>query len=301
MDEAQAAQADLLPERRRRDSTSVARRRRLLAALAAGVILVAALAVAFAGGVVNQGHSGVQTPAVVTAWAPAGTLPLTDAQAAALVVPEPETVAANAQANSYVPTSAELAAFYAAKNTAGQSTVAVNPLNRYVTGRPGIADPSTDDLIQWVSAKWGIPTDIIRAEMVLESRWQQSALSDRRTVSAAWYKEYPASARVAGSQDVLQSAGIAQVKWAPDGSVGAGTEPLRSESTAFNLDYYAATVRFYYDGDCDWCSSGYSSGQAWNSVGAWYSPAPWANSAAQNYIHEVQDGLAARTWTDAGF
>ena len=95
--------------------------------------------------------------------------------------------------------------------------------------------------------------------------------------------------------------GIAQVKWSPDGSVGAGTEPLRWESTAFNLDYYAATVRYYYDGYCSWCGRGYAAGQQWNSIGAWFNPYPWNNSGQQSYIQEVQRELALRTWAEPSF
>ena len=47
--------------------------------------------------------------------------------------------------------------------------------------------------------------------------------------------------------------------------VGAGTEPLRWRSTAFNLDVYGATLRYYYDGRCSWCGPGYAPGQSWNS------------------------------------
>src|SRR5919204_575681 len=70
--------------------------------------------------------------------------------------------------------------------------------------------------------------------------------------------------------EAYQSMGIAQVKWTPDGAVGAGTEPLRWLSTAFNLDYYAATLRYYYDGACNWCGPDYSPAQGWKSAGAWY-------------------------------
>jgi hypothetical protein len=151
-------------------------------------------------------------------------------------------------------------------------------------------------LIQWASHKWRIPTDWIRAQMEKESSWDQSDLGDRETVSSSWYGLYPPQARIAGTSDVYQSMGLSQVKWRPDRSQGAGTEPLRWKSTAFSLDYYGATIRFYYDGLCDWCGSGYTAGQAWNSVGAWYQPTPWANRDAQKYVRDVQEGLADRAW-----
>jgi hypothetical protein len=237
----------------------------------------------------------------VTAWTAPGTPPLSDAAAAALVTPIPEARAANGAANDYVPTDAQLAAFHAARDQAGRTTLQDNPLTRYVTGRPGLIDPTTDELIQWVSHKWGIPTDVVRAQISVESWWRQSQLGDQSSVASDTAARYPAAAQAGGNGQVFQSLGIAQVKWVPDGSVGAGTDPLRWMSTAFNLDYYAASIRYYYDGDCDWCGSGYGPGQAWNSVGAWYSPTPWGSGAARSYIKSVQDNLAARVWARASF
>jgi hypothetical protein len=237
----------------------------------------------------------------VTEWAPPGTRPLPDAEAAALVTPMAEIAPQGAEQNSYVPSRAQLAAFRAARNSAGQTAVEFNPLLAYVTGRPGdLVDPSTDDLIQWVSHKWGIPTNLIRAQMFVESRWRQDFLGDRTVLGPEWYALYPPQARVPGGGEAYQSMGIAQVKWTPDGAVGAGTEPLRWLSTAFNLDYYAATLRYYYDGACNWCGPDYSPAQGWKSAGAWYSPEPWDNEGAQAYIRELQQAVGDRAWIQLG-
>jgi hypothetical protein len=171
----------------------------------------------------------------------------------------------------------------------------------YVTGRPGLASPSTDDLIQWAAHKWHIPEDWIRADMAVESWWEQTDLGDRATVPGKWYTLYPPQARVSGTSEVYQSMGISQVKWIPDGSDETGTEPLRWKSTAFALDYYAAKVRYFYDGDCSWCGSSYSAGQTWNSIGGWYQPYPWGNSAHEAYISQVKSDLARRVWAQPGF
>jgi hypothetical protein len=237
----------------------------------------------------------------VTRWAPPRTPPLSDASAAALVTHRPEQRPANQAANDYVPSDAQLAAFRAARNDKGRRIIAVNPLLRYVTGRPGLEQPSTDDLIQWASHKWGIPTSWIRAQVQYESGWHQSELGDKRPVSQAAYLRYPAFSRVPGARAVYESLGIAQVKWTPNGAVGAGTEPLRWESTAFNLDYYAATLRYFYDGDCRWCTRPYNRGQAWQTIGAWYEPTPWGNHLARHYIKVVKQRLAQHAWTKSGF
>ena len=234
------------------------------------------------------------------AWAPPGARPLSDAQAAALVTRRPELRPANAAANRYVPTVAQLAAFHDAQSKA-RADVDYNPLTAYVTGRPGLVDPSTDELIQWVSHKWGIPTNWIRAEMVAESGWNQAMRGDLTRVGKRAYATYPPFSRVPNTGEVYQSLGIAQVKWVAGGSVGIGTEPLRWKSTAFNLDYYAATVRYFYDGECSWCSAGYRRGLAWKSIGAWDSPEPWGNAGSRRYLRSVQAELAERPWTRLGF
>jgi hypothetical protein len=240
-------------------------------------------------------------PAPRTTWAPVGAQPLSDQEAAMLVSPAPENRPDNAAANSYVPSDAELAAFRSARDNLGRTPVEYNPLATFVTGRPGLSDPSTDELIQWAAQKWGIPEDVIRAQVTTESSWRQSMLGDRRAVSSEWYLQYPPQARVPGTSDVYQSMGITQVKWIPDGSVHNGTEPLRWKSTAFNLDYYAATLRYYYNGLCTWCSGGYAPGQEWLSVGGWFNPQPWENAGQLAYIARVQANLASRPWESPGF
>jgi hypothetical protein len=231
-----------------------------------------------------------------TTWAPIGTNPLADIEAASLVTHMPETRLENVPANNYRPSDGELAAFFGSSDPNGVTPARYNPLVRYVTGRPGLRNPSTDDLIQWAAHKWGIPEDLVRAQMVTESSWRQSALGDRATVSPDWYAQYPAQAQVTGTSDVYQSMGISQVKWLPDNSLHTGTEPLRWKSVAFNLDFYGATVRYYYDGLCTWCTLGYGAGQEWNSVGAWFNPQPWLNGGQLSYIQQVMDNLASRTW-----
>ena len=209
-------------------------------------------------------------PGEQTTWRPVGSLSLSDAEAAARVVHRPEQRPEDVAANEYVPTNEELAAFHSAAKE-------FSPLSVYVDGRDGLTTPSTDDLIQWASLKWGIPTDWLRAEYVMESDWRQSQLGDLAQVSPEWWAQYPAVAQRA-NDEVYESMGITQIKWKPSHEA-PGTEPLRWKSTAFNVDYQASIVRYYYDGYCRWCSAGYSSGQQWNSIGAWYAPGPWTTPA----------------------
>jgi hypothetical protein len=241
--------------------------------------------------------------------------PLSDAAAAALVTREPETRPYNAKrytlaghtyrsTNSFVPSAAAIRAFRRSRTSLGQTEVQLNPYLRFVDGRDGLHNPSTDDLIQWAAHKWGIPENWLRAEYVEESYWNSFMLGDLGRVSSAAYARYPVQARVSG-QRVYESMGVAQVRWSPSGSVDAGTEPLRWESTAFNIDYQAAMVRFYYDNPrmtrTQWGDASYVPCQKWNSIGGWNSPYPWRNAEQARYVGEVKHWLAVRQWRTSSF
>lgn len=242
--------------------------------------------------------------------------PLSDAAAATLVTRQPEIRPDNARSytlagvrypapNDYVPNPGQLEAFRNARNDAGQTNVEFNPYYQYVDGRDGISRPSTDDLIQWAAHKWGIPEDWLRAEYIRESYWNQYMLGDATSVSAARIKLYPPQSRIGHSNRVYQSLGITQVQFAPFGTLHPGTEPLRWLSTAFNIDYQAATLRFYYDNPqgsrSAWNDSSYTPCQAWRSLGGWYSPFPWGNAPQARYVSQVQHILATRGWEASDF
>lgn len=243
-------------------------------------------------------------PFAQTAWAPVGATPLPDAAAARLVARRPELRAANTAANRYVPSDAELAAFHAARDSYGEAEASFNPLRRYVTGRPSLADPSTDDLIQWAAHKWGIPEDIVRAQMAIESWWRQSAMGDLTPESDPG--AFPAFSCPAGGSSCYESLGLAQIRWRPDGSLNPGSEPLRWRSTAFNLDVYGANIRFFYDGyaaawGAGMTDRGYTAGQDWMSIGAHFNPYPWDNPGQRDYIAKVKAYLAQRIWETPDF
>ncbi len=256
--------------------------------------------------------SPLPTPGVPdpqTTWAPVGTPPLSDAAAAAKITPEPEVRPENAAANDFVPSAGELAAFHSAEYGGSEGEMHTNPLDAYVDGLDGMTKPSTGDLIQWAAQKWGIPEEWLMAEYDVESEWHQSKVSDESEVPCAWYDEYPAQARISDSGGVCkvyQSIGITQIKWEQD-LIGPGTEPLRWKSTAFNVDYQAAQVRYYFDGLCSWCAyeGGYKAGDEWNSIGAWFFPGgagyPWGNAYQEEYIGWVKEALAGKPWRKPGF
>jgi hypothetical protein len=242
--------------------------------------------------------------------------PLSSAKAAALVTPEPETRPYNARryalrgkhypaANDYVPSPRQIRRYRNSRTSQGVPLLQFNPYVRYVDGRTGMRHPSTDELIQWAAHKWGIPENWLRAEYAVESYWNQFNLGDRTTVSSDWYHLYPYHSRIAGTSDVNQSLGIAQVRWIPDGSLEPGSEPLRWKSTAFNIDGQAAKIRLYYDNPSGarsaWNDPTYAPCQKWPSIGGWYNPYPWGNPDQAGYIKKVREYLDNREWDSASF
>jgi hypothetical protein len=253
-----------------------------------------------------------------TTWrSTSGFVPLADSEARARVCPAAETRPLNANANSYVPTQTELNAFVNAKDQHGNPNASSNPYVAYVTGGCGGAGQTTDQIIQCTAAKWGIPADWLKAEYVVESYWEhidpktgKPALGDKTNVGVANALLYPDFSRELDSSGnptgfVWQSLGLTQVRWTSTGSVGTGTEPLRWKSTAFNADYQACVVRFYYDNPqglrSAWGDSTYASGEDWWSIGGWFNPYPWKNAGQQSYISDVQSKLNSRTWAQPGF
>lgn len=248
-------------------------------------------------------------PQPQTTWAPVGAPPLSDAQAAAKITPEPEVRPENVAANDFVPSASELNAFHSAQYGGSEGELHTNPLEPYVDGLDGLTKPSTGDLIQWAAQKWGIPEEWLMAEYDVESGWHQNHNSDEAEVPCGWYGQYPPQARISDSGGVCkvyQSIGITQIKWEQN-LIGPGTEPLRWKSTAFNVDYQAAQVRYFFDGYCAWCAyeGGYKAGDEWNSIGAWYFPGgagyPWGNQYQEEYVGWVKAALAAKQWRQPGF
>jgi len=234
-------------------------------------------------------------------------VPYSDGKAARGVHVEIKVRSRNSFYNYYRPSLSELAAFYEARKCDGTLWRDVNPYLGSVTGN---FTGTPDELIQWAARKWGIPTDIIRAQAANESSWYQlygpnRGKADRRDgVDASLYPEV---ARI-DPDSVYEALGIMQIKWRPC-AVGntphPGTDPLRWKSTAFNLDYYGAWIRAFFDGVVTWpvfCRNGqripYFAGSQWDSVGAWYDPTPTSGScpSVEAYISNVRQRYNERVW-----
>ena len=206
---------------------------------------------------------------------PAGSPALSDAEAASHVRPVAEIRSrTNDIPNHRVPTSSELSTFYAAQ--AKLDAWNVNPYAQQVTGN---FTGTTDEIIQWAAWKWGIDEDLIRAQATTESWWKQDGVHQ----DGSYY-----------------SYGIMQVL-----NKYAGTDPLAKNSTAFNVDFYAATFRFVYDGLNKWFmdvphGQNYVAGDQWGSVGAWYAGAWWTDAAVW-YINIVKSDLSNRNFEKSNF
>jgi hypothetical protein len=210
---------------------------------------------------------GSRAATPTTSVAPAGTPPLSDAAAAARVrrspfEPRPE----NATATRTVPTAAQLRTFLAESNDWGRC----NPLKARVTGS---FTGTTDEIIQWAAQKWGVGEDLVRAAAVTESFWRASTVGDGG-----------------------RSFGLMQIK----STASPGTFPMSRDSVAFNVDYYAATLRYYVDGCATWLGSGYAGGDVWGAIGAWYS-GDWHDADSEEYIAKVRAGVGQRRWEQTGF
>lgn len=158
---------------------------------------------------------------------------------------------------------------------------------------------TTDEIIQWAACKWGIDTDVVRAQAAQESSWFMSAAGD--------FTDDPnrcAPGHVPGGDGrpgCPESVGIMQVKY----RYHEGAHPEAGQSTAYNLDYALATWRTCYEGQEPWLAdhpsgSGYRAGDLWGCVGRWYA-GDWRSDLASGYVSRVQANLAERIWTQDWF
>jgi hypothetical protein len=125
---------------------------------------------------------------------------------------------------------------------------------------------------------------------------------DLARVSDQWYNQYPRLFHSRkGQYLVYESVGLSQIKWTPDNAFNTGTRFLRYRSSAFDLDYMGAEIRYYYDGKCNWCRPHYQAGNEWLSIAAWNSPTPWNSGRQRQYARDVQRTLRRRPWTLPSF
>ena len=221
------------------------------------------------------------------------TLP-NDTQAAAMVhystwEPRPQ----NNTANHTVPPSSFTTAGYSGM----QNHAAVFG---HVTGN---FTGTTDEIIQWAAAKWGLSDETIRAEAVQESYWYQGNKdASGNPISNQGYGDFgscggspaPSGYGVNGPA----SFGIMQDKWCSfkdPNAAGYDGWPYSETSTAYNLDLYGAVMRGCYEGWDTWLGGTYASGDMWGCLGRWFSGG-WHTTDANNYISLIQGHLNNKIW-----
>lgn len=158
---------------------------------------------------------------------------------------------------------------------------------------------TTDEILQWVSCKWGIDADIIRAQAAQESSWFMSAAGDFTTETQWCAPGHPPGAD--GRPGCAQSVGMMGVKFRYHGDAF----PEAGQSTAYNLDYTVATWRACFEGSETWLASnppdsGYRAGDIWGCLGRWFA-GDWRSGEALGYIGRVQAAYRNRVWETPWF
>ncbi|MCW2966451.1 MAG: hypothetical protein JWM71_223 [Solirubrobacteraceae bacterium] len=195
-----------------------------------------------------------------------GAPPLTDTEAAAKVDRRSwEPRSVNEAADNHRPSRAQLRHFH---------RVSDMPYAAYVNGD---FSGTTDEILQWGAYKWGFSPRLFRAVATVETWWHQSFVGDE------------------GS-----SYGLMQVRVPFHCCL-----PIIQTSTAFNVDYYGAILRAYYDGRQTFLEQvphgrDYRAGDLWGSVGVWAS-GRWHMGTSDSYVQMVKQRVADRVWLTSDF
>jgi autotransporter family porin len=227
-------------------------------------------------------------PSSQTGSPPAG-IPRSDATCASVVPSEAEVRPQNATANHTVPPS--------------PASVTWSPnlsyWTKFIADRDDVTGDytgTTDQILEWVSCKWGIDVDLIRADAWVESGWYQSTMGNNcGTAGEASY-------------------GVLQVMNKNcSGDWVNGGYPYTQDDTALDADYWGADIRACYDGAFynggSWLYNGQTIAQViaqhgdpyalWGCIGFWASGA-WYTSGAQTYINTVQSDYTSQPWRSIG-
>jgi hypothetical protein len=196
----------------------------------------------------------------------------TDEQCAAAVRPAPETVPTNAVYNQ-------------TKGTGNHPKL--TRVNGNFTG-------TTDELMQWAACKWGIDEDVVRAQMMLESWWDQRTADVFTTDQSVCHPLFRTA-----SGPCPEAIGFGQIRYQFHTAAFDNNNAIKS--SAYNLDYTYGMWRNCFNGTETWVNdhergAEYGPGDEWGCIGLWYS-GRWRDAEALGYIAKVQDFLATRKWT----
>ena len=200
----------------------------------------------------------------------------------------------NYAANHRVPTSAQIAGL-----TPWDASIGLDPradqLRWQITGS---FTGTTDEILQWVACKWGVPVDIVRAEAVVESYWRQDTMGDQTSTQS----ECPPGAWNGSS--CAQSYGILQIMY----QYNVSAWPMSRDDTAFSAEYVYGMIRACYEGWTTYLNNAtpqpgyqsYHAGDLWGCLGRWYS-GTWYDQGSIDYINKVKAAYNQKTWRSSGF
>jgi hypothetical protein len=174
--------------------------------------------------------------------------------------------------------------------------------NTYVLGRiTGDFTGTTDEIFQWVAAKWGLPDNLIRTVAYVESTWYQSNYGDFVDEASECLPGY----RTLPCPVTFGIVGTKSTSW-------PGIFPWNRDSTAAAVDVLGGWLRGCYEGWVWWLSTEnrsrgvYHAGDMWGCVGAWYSGnwldgTPSEPGTGEGYIANAQHWYTVRPWLNPGF
>jgi autotransporter family porin len=159
---------------------------------------------------------------------------------------------------------------------------------------------TTDEILQWVSCKWGIDEDVVRAQAAKETYWFQKNVGDFTTDTVNCVPGHPLGADGEAGQ-CPESIGIMQVRY----PFFKTTITDAISSTAYNLDLAYAVWRTCFEGEERWLNDvdrgrTYAAGDMWGCVGRWFA-GRWYTQPALDYMSAVQDYVDQRIWQTPGF
>lgn len=204
--------------------------------------------------------------------------------------PRPDNNAANAR----VPTSGQIAALSPWNGAMGLDPRA-DQLRQQMTGR---FTGTTDEILQWVACKWGVPVNVVRAQAVVESHWHQNQQGDKS------YNQSDCPPGTWNGISCYQSYGILQIKY----KYYASAWPMSRDDTAFSAEYMYGMIRTCYEGWTTYLHdrtpqpgyAPYAAGDLWGCLGRWYSGG-WYDQGAIDYIAKVKTAYNQKVWTTPGF
>ena len=200
----------------------------------------------------------------------------------------------NRTANQRVPAPQQLAHLAPWNESSGVDPKA-DMLRKRITGN---FTGTTDEILQWVACKWGVDSDIVRAQAVVESTWHQSQLGDYTSDRSL------CPPNIWDGKGCYQSYGLLQIKYFYNQSAW----PMSRDDTAFNADYTYGVLRTCLEGWTTYLKtrtplpgySPYHAGDIWGCLGRWFSGS-WYDQGAVDYIQKIKTALDERRWLQAGF